>query len=357
MKATTKTNKKKRLLTGVCILVCIPVAVIPLLTVIIYECVFINRFETASWWEYQVSEFEGLEMERSDFLSEDGVLLAGYKYSKGQEEPKGVAVVCHGLGGGGHNTYMPIIDVFTSRGYYVFSYDVRGNDNSQGRCVEGIPQGVVDLDAAICHLDTVEEYEGLPVVLFGHSWGAYSAGSVLCMHPEIKAVVMVAGFNESEDLIYHRGEKIAGPFTKLTIPFVSLYERIKFGKESSDASVIKGMESSDAEFMIIHSADDTVVPAQYGYSKFYERFGGDDRFEFIMYEDRGHGYPFYSEAAGDYRDGLDREYDDYVKQNGGEYSDELKAEFMESRLDKKKCFEPDAQLMDKIIEMYDRVCG
>lgn len=47
-------------------------------------------------------------------------------------------VIAHGLGGGGHNTYMPFIDYFTSNSYYVFAYDVRGNDYSDG--VEVLPQ-------------------------------------------------------------------------------------------------------------------------------------------------------------------------------------------------------------------------
>ncbi len=260
----------------------------PFLTAIVYECVFSDRFETPDFLRYDVSEFEGLAVERSDFYADGGVTLAGYKYSVEGASPKGVAVVCHGLGGGGHNSYMPYIYEFCLGGYYVFAYDVRGNDNSGGKSVEGLPQGVVDLDFALHHILTIEEYEGLPIVLFGHSWGAYSAGSILYMHSDIKAAVLVAGFNESSDLIYHRGERIVGKSAKFILPYVKFYERVKFGKEFSSANVLGGFSKTDAGILIIHSADDTVVPSKYGYDKFYELFGENERFDFRLYEDKGH---------------------------------------------------------------------
>lgn len=74
--------------------------------------------------QFSAEGYENLEMKRSDFRSW-GVTLASYKYSKNNQEVKGVVVIAHGLGGGGHNTYMPFIDYFTSNGYYVFAYDAR----------------------------------------------------------------------------------------------------------------------------------------------------------------------------------------------------------------------------------------
>lgn len=323
---------------------------------IVYECIFAGRFDTEDFREYEVSDFEGLEMVRSDFNG-DGENLAGYMYSKDVTDGvKGVVIVCHGYGGGGHNTYMPFIDVFTSNGYCVFSYDARANDNSSGKSVGGLPQGISDLDSAIHHINSIEEYKGLPIVLFGHSWGAYSAASVLYMHPEIKAAALMAGFNESEDLLYHRSSLAVGSVAKLLIPCLELYERIKFGKELSDISAIEGLEKTDAGILIAHSKDDTVVPTEYGYDKFFELFGENERFEFVLYEDKGHDYVFYSEEAAEYRDKLNEDYAEYVEAHGGKYNGEIKAEFMEKYLDKKKCFEPDEKLMNKIIEIYDRYC-
>lgn len=359
MEKTKKNKNKKRIIviSIICVLVAIPFVIMPLATAVVYESIFGARYETVSWMEFSVDEYEGLLVERSDFYADNDITLAGYKYSKTDQDVKGVVVIAHGLGGGGHNTYMPFIDYFTSNGYYVFAYDARGNDNSGGNSVEGIPQGLIDLDYAIHHTKAIDEYQDLPLVLFGHSWGAYSAGNVLYMHPYIKAAVLIAGFNESEDLIFYHGKEMLGDIVKVLMPYVNLYERIKFGSEFTSVSAIQGMEKTEAGIMIVHSKDDTTVPIIYGYDKFYEAFGDSDRFEFVLYEDRGHNYLFYSENALEYQAQLNVNYRIYVEEHGGEYNAEIKEEFMKGYLDKKKCFEPDPVLMEQILEMYDTYCN
>ena len=351
----TKRKAKAIIISVVCVILAVPLIILPVTTVIVYESIFGERYETASWLEFSVEDYDGLQMERSDFQSED-VTLAGYKYSRANQEVKGVVVIAHGLGGGGHNTYMPFIDYFTSNGYYVFAYDARGNDNSGGDSVGGLPQGIICLDNALHHVVAIEEYQDLPITLFGHSWGGYSVGNVLNMHPDIKAAVIIAGFNESEDLLEYQGQQMAGAGVHILMPYLKLYERIKFGKEFTAVSALDGLEKTDAGIMVVHSKDDTTVPTKYGYDKFYEVFGNSDRFEFVLYADKGHDYLFYSEAAWAYREQLNADYKAYVEDNGREYSAETKEEFMNGYLDKKQCFEPDPVLMEQILNMFDEQC-
>ncbi len=351
-----KRNKKKIILISiVSFLLSIPIVILPILSVVVYESIFGTRYETASWMQFSVEDYEGLKVERSDFQSGD-VTLAGYKYSKNNQKVKGVVVIAHGLGGGGHNTYMPFIDYFTSNGYYVFANDARGNDNSGGDAVEGLPQGIISLDDALNHAASIEEYQKLPFVLFGHSWGGYAVGNVLNMRSDIKSAVIVAGFNKSEDLLEYQGELMAGKGAKIFTPYMALYERIKFGKKYTAISAIEGLAETDAGIMIVHSKDDTTVPIRYGYDKFYKEFGSSDRFEFVLYEDKGHDYLFYSEAAWAYREQLNKDYKSYVEDNGRNYCAEVKEEFMNKYLDKKQCFEPDPILMERILKMFDTYC-
>ncbi len=350
-------NKKKKaiIISAISIVLSFPLIVFPAFSAIMYECIFGSRYETAPWLAFSVEDFEGLQMERSDFKSEN-VTLAGYKYSKKGQEARGVVIISHGLGGGGQNTYMPFADYFTSNGYYVFTYDATGNDNSKGEDVEGLPQGLIDLDNAIDHVKTVEEYKELPIMLFGHSWGGYSVGNVLYMHPDVKAAVIFAGFNETEDLLMYQGEQIAGKASHILMPYLKLYERIKFGKEYTDITALQGMENTQAKIMVVHSKNDNTVPREYGYDEFYKAFGDSERFEFILYEDKGHDYLFYSDDSFEYREALNADYRSYVEENGREYNAETKKEFMDKYLDKKQCFEPDPLLMEKIITMFDEGC-
>lgn len=346
-------SKKKILLIAIAAIAAVFFFVImPVLTVMVYHDNFGQRFETADWMSYSVSDFEGLEVRECTFPSNKGQLLAGYCYSKEYPERKGVLVIAHGFGGGGQNTYMDIADYFTSNGYLAFAYDATGNDHSQGDSVEGLPQGVIDLDYALRFVEQSEEYQNLPIILFGHSWGGYSVGSVLNCHPDVKAAVLAAGFNSSADLFEQQGESMIGSGIKLLMPYVSLYERLKFGKYSS-YNAVDGFANTDAGIMVIHSKDDTTVLPENGYDIFFEAYNGNPRFSFIELENKGHNFIYYSEAAQSYREQLNEDYASYVEANGGEYNAEIKAEFMKKNLDKSRCYEFDPYIMTQILDFYD----
>ena len=348
-------SRKKLLIWLISILISIPLVLFPVTTVVVYEIIFWNRYETVQWAQFSVDEFPGLAVERSDFES-DGVLLAGYKYTKTGTDPKGVIILSHGLGGG-HNTYMPIIDQITSGGYYVFAYDARGNDNSGGEDVEGLPQSLIDLDSAIEYVSRLTEYQGLPVGLFGHSWGGYAVGNVLNLHPEVKAAVIVAGFNRSEDMIAYHGEDKAGKASLVMMPYLRLYERLKFGSSFADTSAVEGMGVTEAGILVVHSRDDETVPTRYGYDAVYAMYGESDRFSFILYEDKGHEYPLFSDEAMTYRENLNAQYLVYIESTGQKNTDAVMAAYMEKNLDKMQCFEPNPQLMDQTLALYDFYCS
>lgn len=362
MKAKGANDKKKRnkkritkaaILSGVCLLLGIPPEIMPLSTVLIYEGIYARRHKTKKYLEFHLSDYEGLKVTRSDFYEKKKTKIAGYKYSKDTDgEKNGVVVISHGLGHGGHNSYMPFVDFFTSQGYYVFTYDVHGNDNSGGRTIKGLPQGVISLDAALKHLKKIEEYKGLPIMLFGHSWGAFSVGNVLNLHPDVSAAVMVAGFNESEDLMHNYSGKVFGTFADGLMTYVEIYEDLKFGKKTTKLSTIDGIRKTDALVMIVHSKDDKVVPKEYGYDKYLKEFEGNERVSFVLYENKGHNRLYFSDASWEYQKEFDKECAEYLKKHKLRNSKKNRIEYLKKHLDKKKFFEPDPELMQRILTMY-----
>ena len=364
MKSNDEKDKKKRkrkritkaaVLSGICLLLGIPPEIMPLSTVLIYEGIYSRRHKTKKYLEFKLSDYDGLHLERSDFFEKKKTKIAGYKYSKDTEgAKKGVVVISHGLGHGGHNSYMPFVDFFASNGYYVFTYDVHGNDNSEGKTVKGLPQGVISLDAALKHAKEIPEYQGLPIMLFGHSWGAFSVGNVLNLHPDVSAAVMVAGFNESEDLMHNYSGKVFGTFADGLMTYVELYEDIKFGKKTTKLSTVDGIKKTDALIMIVHSRDDKVVPKEYGYDKYLKEFDGDERVSFVLYENKGHSRLYFSDAAWEYQKKFDEDCQNYLKSHKKRNNKKNRIEYLKAHLDKKKFFEPDPDLMAKILDMYSR---
>lgn len=346
-------GKKRKLIIIFGIVLILLLVIIPFgISVMIYEDNFGSRYETYAPMARSIDEFEGLKLEKYTFPSNQGQKLAGYKYYKDFDTYKGVVVIAHGLGGGGHNSYMDMADLFASNGYIVFAYDATGNDESEGNSVRGLPQGIADLDYAIQFVKQTSDFAGLPIMLFGHSWGGYSAGSVLSLHPDVKAVVIVAGFNKSMDIIEEEGKRIAGEGVQIFMPYISSYERIKLGKYAS-YNCMAGFENSDAGVMIIHSTDDEMISPEVSFDVFEENYKNDTRFRFKRFENRGHSYIYYSDKAHEYIDTFNATFDQYVSSLDTELTAEIKEAYLKENLDKKSMYQLDHELMNQIIEFYD----
>ena len=346
-------NKKKRVIKFICIGLIVFLVISPLLlSYVVYKMNFGNRYETISWMTRSLNEFDGLISERYTFESNKGQQLVGYKYYKENESVKGIIVIAHGLGGGGHNSYMDVANYFATYGYIVFAYDATGNDESEGDSVKGIPQGLIDLDYAIDFIKGNDEFDNLPIMLFGHSWGAYSAGSVLNIHPDVKAVVMVAGFNKSLDIMKEEGRRIMGESIIVLMPGFFLLEKIKFGHYSS-YNCIDGFEASNAGVMVIQSVDDKMVSFENHFNVFLNKYQDNTRFNFVQFEDRGHDYVYYNDASRQYKNQFDEQFKDYLNTLNTELTAEIKTAYMNKYLNKTKLFELDTELMGRIVSFYD----
>lgn len=348
-----KTRKKIIKIVSIviaCFLISIPTVILPLSTVIVYEGIFSMRFETKSYLKMEASDFDGLICEKSEFNSD--VTLTGYKYSRVGENT-GVVIVAHGYGDGGHNKFLPYISELTKHGLYVFAYDAQGNDESEGRAVTGFPQGIIDLDSAISHVKSINEYQNLPIMLFAHSWGAYSAGNVLNHHPEVDAAVLVSGFNESEDMLAQYPRKALGKLVDVfLLPYVTFYERLKFGKEYANISAVQGMEKTDAKILVVHSRDDKRVPIEYGYDVYFDEFEKNARFEFLEYTDKGHKELLYSDSAVNYQKQIEADYLAYLESEGKRDTKKNRAEYMENHLDPHLYYAPSEEILQKMIALF-----
>ena len=301
--------------------------VLPAITIYVYESVFSKRFETSFSQQQTVENYPGLEVKNCTFKTRGGVELAGYHYRR-EGDVKGVVVLSHGHGGGGQQGYMYLTDFFAKNGYAVFAYDATGNDNSPGEGTGGLPRGVQDLDYAIRHAKA--EYPGMPIMLFGHSWGGYSVTNVLSFHPDVAAVACAAGFDRSIDMVIAEGKNMVGDAVKVMAPYVRVYEMLKFGKYAMVTGV-KGIEKSDAQVLIFHSRDDDTVPFELGYGRFYAAHGDNERVQFVEFTRNGHGFVMCTPKSAGYR---------------SVYGSS-------PRRDLSRYFELEADLMAQIIAMFD----
>lgn len=302
-----------------------------------------------------VDEFPGLTVERCSFASDKGQMLAGYLYSKAGTQPKGVVVLAHGFGFGGQCTYMDVADYFTSNGYLVFAYDATGFGESEGNSTVGTQQGIIDLDHALDYVEANGETKDYPIVLWGHSWGAYCASCALADHPEVKAIVALSGYNSSTDEI---DSFLTGNLEEMFIPVAGLIEQQRFGSYASYTS-LAGFASTNAGVMIVQSADDPQVSESIGYDLYYEKYLDDSRFTFRLYQDRQHLYIYHTDAAREYATSYDEEESAYFDERDIDRpsAEESAAYVAAHPFDKKVGYAIDLELMDQMRDFYDRYCS
>ncbi len=182
--------------------------------------------------------------------------LFGYLY--GAENAGALLVMAHGIGAG-HESYIKEILWMVDHGWRVFAYDATGSCESEGKGTVGLVQSALDLDAALTYIEHTEDLKQLPIALMGHSWGGYAVAAVLNFrHPNVKASVSIAGYNDPVEMMMQFAECTMGRASKALYPFAWLENKRLFGKLSG-LSAIDGINQSGIPVLLIHGTQDEMV--------------------------------------------------------------------------------------------------
>lgn len=200
------------------------------------------------------SDVVGYDRTKVEFESGKNT-LTGYIY--GESNTKGLVVISHGLGGSAED-YLPETLYFVDKGWRVFAINNTGVQESEGRNSIGIPQSVIDLDAALTYIESNTNLKDLPVLLYGHSWGGYAVTAVLNYNHRISASASLAGFNSPMGLLKEQAVNMIGFFAYAEYPYLWTYQTMLFGS-TARITAVDGINKSDIPVMIIHGdKDDTI---------------------------------------------------------------------------------------------------
>lgn len=182
--------------------------------------------------------------------------LTGYLY--GEASAKGLVVVCHGIAGGGEDN-LSMVKYMLDDGYQVFTFDYTGVYESEGASSVGFYQAVKDLNAVLGYIEASASLKNLPVFLYGHSWGGYTAAAVLNFKHNIAGVITISGFSSPMAITKEAaGRIIPTLLVDLLLPFAAIYQRIVFGK-NYNLSAIDGINSCDVPVLVMHGKEDEVI--------------------------------------------------------------------------------------------------
>ncbi|HMF34513.1 MAG TPA: alpha/beta hydrolase [Candidatus Lokiarchaeia archaeon] len=111
------------------------------------------------------------------FTDADGVEIFVYKWLPDDGNPKAIVQISHGMAEHA-GRYERFADVLTNGGYGVYANDHRGHgktalgEDKQGQLGPNGWDGAVKVMKQLT--DTIkQEFPGVPVFLFGHSWGSF----------------------------------------------------------------------------------------------------------------------------------------------------------------------------------------
>lgn len=208
----------------------------------------------------KAKNFDNLNALPINFKSDKGQTLNGFLYSSAKVDSyKGLIVFSHGMGAG-HLAYTTEINYFAQKGYMVLAYDNTGTCTSEGKKIKGFAQGIIDLKHALEFVKDREDLKELPVLLVGHSWGAYSVSNVSALNPavEIKGIVAFSPFNSMNKLI----RDVAKQQTKLNLsilsPFFDIINFVRFGKTGILRSC-DSINSNSIPTLVMHGGNDMQV--------------------------------------------------------------------------------------------------
>jgi len=223
------------------------------ITIVVYNHTFGRRAESPQYRAFlRYGDVYGYPKRIVHFPSGRN-MLTGFIY--GEENYKGLVVVSHSFGDGAEG-YFNVIRYFVDKGWRVFAYDKTGSHSSEGNRTRGLTQSALDLDAALNFI-TKQEW-GLPIMLFGHSWGGFAATAVLNFDHQINAVVSLAGYNRPIRVLHDTSRRIIGRAGTLAYPYLWVYQRLLFGRNAG-LSAVDGINKTDTPVKIIHGREDWLI--------------------------------------------------------------------------------------------------
>lgn len=189
-----------------------------------------------------------------------GVELAANLYTvKPVEDCEKVVIFQHGFGAGSSG-YMTEIAHFAKCGYAVVACDAYGCNNSAGKKIKGFYAGAEAVIAAYIGVNCDNRLKNKPVVLIGHSWGAYSVAAA-CARIKADGVAAMSGFNKPVQCMGDMLKGMGG-VAKFYAPFVCAGMRVinffKFGAKGN-SSAAKAVEKSGVKALLIHGERDGTV--------------------------------------------------------------------------------------------------
>ena len=307
--------------------------------------VYSRADEAGSVFYFSHADFPGLAQTPYPFRSSKGHTLQGYFYSYPEYIPDRIVIFEHGMGSG-HRGYMKEIELLARHGYRVFAYDHTGCMESGGETTGGFLQSLGDLNDALTTLKQDEACRDVKFSVVGHSWGGFSTLNILSLHPDVEAIVAMAGFLSLSHIL-------KGFFSGL---LAGVGKRILQNETAANPTLaahcaVDALKNTTARALILHSADDKTVSCRLNFDLLQKELGDRPHIRFVKLNGKGHN-PNYTADAVRYKDAFFKTYTKMMKK-GRLSTDEQKKTFI-AAYDWDRMTAQDPAVWEMIFKTLDR---
>lgn len=289
-----------------------------------------DEYNTDIYYTYHELDEKKYPRELISIDLEENVLM-GYLY--GKESNQGLIVISPGHRDS-NDIKLPEITYFVDEGWMVLCYDYTGSYRSGGDDLIGYIQAPLDLDAVLTFVEEDIRFSNMPIMLFGHSLGAYASTAVLQYGHNITAVVAASGFDDPKEQWKYSVKRSTGVLGTVLEPYAGIYMFLRFG-DRADVMAVDGINSTDIPVLIMSG---TVDEYYGGISKIYERQNQitNPNCVFQLMEEENHN----------------GHYDYFLSDEALEYQKEVMNGNAGQPIDKFLYMEHDSIIMDGINEFY-----
>ena len=177
--------------------------------------------------------------------------LAGYLWN--ESGTRGLIVFAHGMGTG-VEYYLPEIHHFAAQGYKVFAFEYSGYPGSSGHFY-GFPHAVIDLKNALDFIDD----GSLPVILMGHSMGAYAVCAVRqYTDKQVDGIIAYAPFFSSNEAVIAEATGNMPKCGKLLCGLIFPIQCLLFGRNCNPTTVA-GLFRANVPTLVLQGSEDVEV--------------------------------------------------------------------------------------------------
>ena len=248
-----------------------------------------------------------------------------------------------------HQDYLALLTALVDRGWKVFAYDAIGCGESDGDSTIGFAQSPRDVHAAVQFARESGMADGLPIVLFGHSWGGYGVAAALAYDDGVAGCVTMSGFDTPEGIIMESTEAEMGALAATQLPFIRLIEWQDFGDDAG-RSAARAIDESGLPVLVIHGANDATVSMDGAGIMAQRDTIANPHVRYIVKDEPGrdgHSTYFYLPESWAYYQECYEQLQELEEEYGGEVPADVLDAFL-AGVDKKRANVADPQFIDEI---------